>query len=791
MAAARPAAHVDVRQEVHLDGLHPGAAALLAPAPLDVEREATRLETADLRVGRHLEELADVGEDIRVGRGIRPRRAPDGRLVDDHELVDVFHALDRVVGQRLVVGAVERPRKDRAQRLVDERRLPRAAHARHADQLPERKLRRDMLEVVAAGPAQRDPLARARAQRRGDLDPPPSGEVVGRDGVGVQDIVEGSLRHDMASATPRLRAHVDDPVRGAHHLLVVLHDDHRVPGVAQLLKAADQAPVVALVQPDRGLVEDVEHVDKLRADLRGQADALALAARERTRGACQREVAQAHVHQEAEPLADLLDDLLRDAPLLVGHLRLDARDPLREFGDRHRRNLGDVLPRDAELKRLLAQTRAPADRTLAVDEELLAPLLAPFRIVVLRAPDVLRDALPLQELATARGAELLQVDRQRLRVAVEHGVERLLGEGLHGIVEREVVAPAQHLEDREEHVVAVFAQRLDGTLAQRQVHVGDDLRQVEDRLLAQSVAVRAGALRGVEREGVRRGILEGNARRGAHQVPRIVALLPGAVVVDRHRPLALAHRLLERGRKPLARLLPRDQPVDDKVDRVDLVAVEAHARGDFADLPVDAGVDVALAGQRLEKLPVVALASLDDRGHERDAPSGEPLEDQLRDPLVGVVHHLLARHGRIGPRRPGVEQAQEVVDLGHGAHRRTGVLVGGFLLDGHHGAQARDLVDIGTLHRPDELPGVGRQRLHVAPLPLGIDRVEGQRRLPRARKSGDDHQLAARDLEVHVLEVVDSGAEYLDRIFHIFKSVRGACGCRPELRAGAAWRRGE
>ena len=41
-------------------------------------------------------------------------------------------------------------------------------------------------------------------------------------------------------------------------------------------------------------------------------------------------------------------------------------------------------------------------------------------------------------------------------------------------------------------------------------------------------------------------------------------------------------------------------------------------------------------------------------------------------------------------------------------------------------------VDVGLLHPLEELPRVGRQRLDVAALPLGVDRVEGERRLARA-----------------------------------------------------------
>ena len=60
---------------------------------------------------------------------------------------------------------------------------------------------------------------------------------------------------------------------------------HRVAEVAQALERRDQAAVVALVQPDRRLVEDVEHAHEARPDLRGEPDALRLAARERRRAA--------------------------------------------------------------------------------------------------------------------------------------------------------------------------------------------------------------------------------------------------------------------------------------------------------------------------------------------------------------------------------------------------------------------------------------------------------------------------------------------------------------------------
>ncbi len=77
---------------------------------------------------------------------------------------------------------------------------------------------------------------------------------------------------------PRARAHVDEVVGGAHHLLVVLDDEDGVAEILEPLQRPDQLAVVALVQPDRRLVEDVEDADELRADLGREAEPLRLAA---------------------------------------------------------------------------------------------------------------------------------------------------------------------------------------------------------------------------------------------------------------------------------------------------------------------------------------------------------------------------------------------------------------------------------------------------------------------------------------------------------------------------------
>ena len=92
LAVALLAGHVHVRQEVHLDLDLAVAAADLAAAALHVEGEAARLVPARPRLLRARVELADVVEQPDVGGRVRARRAPDRRLVDVDDLVDLVEA---------------------------------------------------------------------------------------------------------------------------------------------------------------------------------------------------------------------------------------------------------------------------------------------------------------------------------------------------------------------------------------------------------------------------------------------------------------------------------------------------------------------------------------------------------------------------------------------------------------------------------------------------------------------------------------------------------------------------
>jgi hypothetical protein len=100
-------------------------------------------------------------------------------------------------------------------------------------------------------------------------------------------------------------------------------------------------------------------------------------------------------------------------------------------------------------------------------------------------------------------------------------------------------------------------------------------------------------------------------------------------------------------------------------------------------------------------------------------------------------------------------------------------------------------VDIRLLHQLQELARVGRQRLHVAPLPFRVQRVEGERTLARARQAGDHHQLVPRQVEIEVLEIVGARTAHANLIhaMHPYRVWADAFPLwRPARRAQANWR---
>ncbi len=148
----------------------------------------------------------------------------------------------------------------------------------------------------------------------------------------ARDVLRASRRPPGSRpAGPAPGPEIDHVIGALDGFRVVLDHQHGIAHVAQPGERVEQAAVVARVQTDGGLVEHIQHAAQLGADLRGQADALRLAAGERVRRAVQAQVIQADGAEELEAVADLFGDAPGDLPLALVELP-GAR---RRSGQRH------------------------------------------------------------------------------------------------------------------------------------------------------------------------------------------------------------------------------------------------------------------------------------------------------------------------------------------------------------------------------------------------------------------------------------------------------------------------
>ena len=195
-----------------------------------------------------------------------------------------------------------------------------------------------------------------------------------------------------------------------------------------------------------------------------------------------------------------------------------------------------------------------------------------------------------------------------------------------------------------------------------------------------------------------------------------------------------------------------------------LLLVELDLVAQLARLAVNSNPREALLADLLEELMVFALAAAHDGGQELQTRALGQLHDLIDDLLARLSANLAPAVVAVRLADARVEQAQVVVDLGNRADRRARIARGRLLIDRDRRREPLDVVDVGLLHLAEELARVRRERLDVAPLALGVNGVEGKRRLAGAREPGDHDQPVARQRQIDVLEVVLARAFDDDRI---------------------------
>src|SRR5208283_3373367 len=122
-AAADLAQDIDIGKKIHLDTALAFPLASFAASAGNVKREAPRPIATLPRFRQHGVEIANLGEDAGVGRGIRTRCTPNRRLVNLDDLIDKLSSRYSLVRTRLFARAVKSLGQGAIKNVVDQRGL--------------------------------------------------------------------------------------------------------------------------------------------------------------------------------------------------------------------------------------------------------------------------------------------------------------------------------------------------------------------------------------------------------------------------------------------------------------------------------------------------------------------------------------------------------------------------------------------------------------------------------------------------------------------------------------------
>ena len=281
LATAFLARYHHIGEEVHLNALVAIARAGLASSTLHIEGEATGLVASDLGLGKIYKKITYIVEHIGVCSRVAPRCTSQWSLVNIHHLVYILQTFDRIVWQRVGKRTIEVLRENGVQSIVNQSTLTRTAHTCDADEFAKREGGRNILEVITLGSVNGNALTIARTSYGGNIYLQLSRQITTCQCVCLEHVGVCTLVHNMTSSAACPRTDVYNPVGILHHFLVVFYHNYRVAYIAQGLQRGNESAIVLLMQTDGRFVQDVKHINQLRAYLGGQSDTLTLSTTER------------------------------------------------------------------------------------------------------------------------------------------------------------------------------------------------------------------------------------------------------------------------------------------------------------------------------------------------------------------------------------------------------------------------------------------------------------------------------------------------------------------------------
>ena len=169
-------------------------------------------------------------------------------------------------------------------------------------------------------------------------------------------------------------AKLDEMIAGGEHARIVIHEDDRIAMGEQVIDDAQKPIDIHRMQPDRWLVEHIEHACCAIAHGPRQLHALTLAGRKGARCAIQRQIAKAKIEQAFRGMQECVADRFCHLAHIRRHLFRHCLHPRNERIERHLRHFRQIFAAESRCTRSLRQSRSATIRTDVLLEKFLHTL---------------------------------------------------------------------------------------------------------------------------------------------------------------------------------------------------------------------------------------------------------------------------------------------------------------------------------------------------------------------------------------------------------------------------------
>src|ERR1700678_729961 len=289
--------------------------------------------------GGRRENLANAVEGFQVGGGIRTRSSADRRLIDHFHRAHSRVAFEPVAEVAPVAAAAARLQRF-VQNVVDEGRFTGARDASHRNEKAERNHYVETFDVVAVSAKDFDEFTLWFAATLGNKNLQLAAEIASRQRMGVlQHLLACAGENQFSAVFAGAGAEVHDVVGGHDSVGIVFDDQQGVTEIAQSFQDFDQAVRVARMQPNRGLIKNVERADEARTERGGELDTLRFAAGKRGGEPIERKIIESDFIEKAQTLLDFFEDFFGDGRFEFGEFQAVEKWPrffyghLADFGD--------------------------------------------------------------------------------------------------------------------------------------------------------------------------------------------------------------------------------------------------------------------------------------------------------------------------------------------------------------------------------------------------------------------------------------------------------------------------